>query len=69
MRKILSLSNASDSFRVSMDTIIEDAFHAHASKGITRYGHTKDRMYTVNGYARNKVSRSDQESVFEKEVT
>ena len=50
-----------------MDTSIEDVFCAHTSKGVTRYGRTKDRMRAVNGHASNSVARIEWRPVFEKE--
>ena len=49
MSKILSLVDDTDSYRLTMDTIVDDAFYIHTPKGITHYGRTKDRVHAVNG--------------------
>ena len=67
IRNILSLADVMDSYRVTMDTRIDDAFFAHASEGISRCRRTSDRMHAVNGHANSVVSRSEWEDMFEKE--
>ena len=64
---IFSLACVADSYRAKMDTSVDDAFCAHASKIIDRCGPTEDRMRTVSGCKSNNVSRSEWEFVFEKE--
>ena len=49
-----------------MDTIIDDAFCAHASKVIAIYEHTKDFMHAVDVCASDKVSRNQWKSALEK---
>ena len=49
MRNIVSLVDATDSHRMTMETNVDDAFCVHASKGITRCGRTKYRMRAANG--------------------
>ena len=66
MSNILSLSDVTDSHRVTIDASIDEAFFSHASEDIARYGWAADRMHEVNGHASNIVSRSEQEDVFEK---
>ena len=66
LSNILSLADVTDSHRVTMDTHVDDAFHVHTSKGVTRYERTKYRMNAVNGCEGNIVSRSEWESMFKK---
>ena len=49
-----------------MDASVNDEFHAHANKDITRHGRTKDCTHVVNGCDVNIVSRSEWESMFDK---
>ena len=48
MRNFLSLADVADSNRVMIDTIVEDAFCAHISKGIAYHGRTEDCMHAVS---------------------
>ena len=67
MINVFSLADVADSYRVTMDISIDNAFYAHASKGITRYGWTVDRMCAAKGHASNNVSRSEWEAMFKME--
>ena len=69
MSNILSLSHVADSFGVTIDTSIDDAFCAHASIGITHHRHTKYHMHAVNGCVGKNVTSSEWKSVFGKEGT
>ena len=50
-----------------MDTSVDDAFKMHTTKGVTLCGRTKDHMHAVNGCESKRVSKSEWESMFEKE--
>ena len=67
MRKFLSLLDVMDSYRVTMDTSVDEVFCTYTAQGIILCGRTKDRAHAVNGCESKSVSRSEWESVFEKE--